>query len=63
MQAPGVGITQAPNSAPEQVGFSASGKIDRKEWGLTFNKVLDSGGLMIGETVKISLEVEAAKVK
>mgnify|MGYP000694684393 CR=1 FL=1 len=32
----------------EKVGFSAYGEIDRKDWGLTFNKVLDSGGLMIG---------------
>ena len=47
----------------DKVGFSASGEINRKDWGLNFNKVLDTGGLMIGETVKISLEIEAAKNK
>ncbi|HPF70419.1 MAG TPA: YceI family protein [Candidatus Krumholzibacteria bacterium] len=47
----------------EKIGFSASGEIDRKDWGLTFNKTLDNGGLMIGDTVKISLEIEAARVK
>ena len=43
----------------DKVGFSAYGKIKRKEWGLNFNKVLDAGGLMLGEDVKISLEIEA----
>lgn len=47
----------------EKIGFSASGEIDRKDWGLTFNKTLDNGGLMIGDTVKINLEIEAARVK
>jgi len=47
----------------DKVGFSAYGKINRKDWGLNFNKVLDTGSLMIGETVKISLEIEAAKNK
>ena len=47
----------------DKVGFSATGKIDRKDWGLTFNKALDAGGLMIGEDVKITIEIEAAKNK
>ncbi len=47
----------------DKVGFSAYGVINRKDWGLNFNKILDTGGLMIGENVKISLEIEAAKNK
>lgn len=47
----------------DKVGFSASGKINRKDWGLNFNKALETGGLMLGEDVKISLEIEAAKNK
>ena len=47
----------------DKVGFSAYGEINRKDWGLNFNKTLDTGGLMIGENVKISLEIEAAKNK
>lgn len=46
-----------------KVGFSATGKIDRKDWDLTFNKALDAGGLLIGEDVKIDIEIEAAQVK
>lgn len=47
----------------DKVGFSAYGKINRKNWGLNFNKTLEAGGLMLGEDVKISLEIEAAKNK
>jgi polyisoprenoid-binding protein YceI len=38
---------------------SASGKISRKEWDLTWNQVLELGALLVGDEVKISLEVEA----
>ncbi len=47
----------------ERAGFSLSGKIKRKEWGLAYNKALESGGLVIGEDVKISLDVEGIKAK
>ena len=45
----------------ERAGFSATGKIDRRDWGLTYGKVLESGNLLIGDEVKISLEVEGVK--
>lgn len=47
----------------ERAGFSASGKINRKDWGLSYGKVLESGGLVIGNDVKIYLEVEGIKRK
>ncbi len=47
----------------ERAGFSAEGKINRKDWGLSYGKVMESGGLMIGNEVKISLEVEGVKRK
>ena len=47
----------------DKVGFSAYGVINRKDWGLNFSKTLDNGGLILGENVKISLEIEAAKNK
>lgn len=37
---------------------SATGKINRKDWGLSFNKALEGGGLMIGEEVKLDIDVE-----
>lgn len=38
--------------------FSATAKINRKDFGLVYNKVLETGQLMVGEEVTIQLEVE-----
>lgn len=45
----------------ERVGFSAKGKIDRREFGLTWNQALETGGVVVGNDIKINLEVEAIK--
>jgi polyisoprenoid-binding protein YceI len=42
-------------------GFSASTTIHRKDWGLNWNMALETGGLLVGEDVKLALEVEAVK--
>jgi len=39
-------------------GFSATGKINRKDWGIRFHKVLETGGLIVGDEVEISVEGE-----
>lgn len=39
-------------------GISASTTIDRKDWGLTYNKALETGGVVIGDEVHIQLDVE-----
>lgn len=46
----------------ERVGFSGSGKIDRRDFGLTWNQVLEAGGLTVGNDIKISIEAEAVKI-
>ncbi|MEJ2216812.1 MAG: YceI family protein [Gemmatimonadota bacterium] len=45
----------------ERAGFSASTKIDRREWGLTWNKALETGGVLVGNEVNIELDVQAVK--
>ena len=45
----------------ERMAVSAQTSIDRKEFGLTWNKVLEAGGMMIGESIDIEIEVEAVK--
>ncbi|WP_027092215.1 YceI family protein [Cohnella thermotolerans] len=45
----------------EKVGFSATGSLKRSDYGLTYNAVLETGGVLIGDEVKVSLEIEAAK--
>lgn len=42
-----------------RVGASAEGKLNRKDWGLTWNQVLEMGHLLVGEEVKFNIEVEA----
>ncbi len=41
-----------------RAGFTATTTINRKDFGMIWNKVLDSGQLMLGEDVEITLEVE-----
>ena len=40
----------------------ASGKLNRKDWGLVWNQVLETGGLLVGEEVRFNLEVELVAV-
>lgn len=44
-----------------RAGFSAQGKINRKDFGMVWNKVLDTGGVAVGDEVEITLEVECIK--
>ena len=44
-----------------RAGFSARTRIDRRDFGLTWNQVLEAGGLLVGEKVDIELEVEAVR--
>lgn len=44
-----------------KAGFSAETEINRKEWGLEWNVALETGGLLVGEKVKIQLDIEAAR--
>ena len=46
----------------ERVGFSATGKIDRREFGLTWNQALETGGVLVSNDIKLSIEAEAVKV-
>jgi len=47
----------------ERVGFSATGEIDRREFGLTWNKVLESGGLVVDNKIKLHIDVEGVRKK
>jgi len=42
-------------------GLSANTKISRKDFGLTWNKALETGGMVVGDEIKISLEIELVK--
>jgi polyisoprenoid-binding protein YceI len=44
-----------------RAGASATTKINRKDFGISFNKALETGGVMVGDEVAISIDVEAIK--
>ena len=45
----------------ERAGFNATTKINRSDFGLTWNQLLETGGVAVGDDVKISLDVELVK--
>lgn len=45
----------------QRVGFEATTKIERKEFGLQWNTALEAGGMLVGETVDVALQIEAKK--
>lgn len=45
----------------ERAGFSASTELDRRDWGLGWNQALETGGILVGNTVKVEIDVQAVK--
>jgi polyisoprenoid-binding protein YceI len=45
----------------QRVSFSATTKIDRRNFGLTWNQALEAGGVLVGSDIKISIEVQAVR--
>lgn len=45
----------------ERMGFEAKGKVNRKEFGLTWNQALEAGGFVVGDDIKLSIHVELVK--
>ena len=58
-----LGGTIAGPGGATKAGATATGKINRKDFGIVFNKALDNGGLMLGEDVEITIEIEGAAPK
>lgn len=54
------GITKDPYGNTK-AGFSFSGKLNRKDWNVNFNAVLETGGVMLGEEVKYEGEIQLLK--
>ena len=55
-----VGISQDP-WGQTKIGFEGSTKISRKDFGLTWNAALETGGVLVGDEIKLNLDVEATK--
>jgi len=44
-----------------KVGLSIEGKINRKDWGLNWNSALETGGVLVGEEVRLNIELQFVK--
>jgi polyisoprenoid-binding protein YceI len=55
------GLVDAGMFGGKRAGFWATGLIDRRDFGLTWNKNLDRGGVVVGDKIKIKLEIEATR--
>ena len=44
-----------------KIGLSITGKINRKEFGLTWNAALETGGVLVGEDIKLNAEIQFVK--
>ncbi|MDI3297963.1 MAG: YceI family protein [Bacillota bacterium] len=45
----------------QRAGFTLEGKINRREWGLNWNSLLEAGGVLVGDEVRIIVHVEAVR--
>jgi polyisoprenoid-binding protein YceI len=54
------GVTKDPWGG-ERAGFVVTGKINRSDWGVNFNGVLETGGVMLSEEVRINSEIQLVK--
>lgn len=45
----------------ERAGLTVTGKISRKEFGLTYNAVTEAGGVVVGDEIKINTEIQLVK--
>jgi len=46
-----------------RAGFHITGKLNRKDWGLTWNTALEAGGFLLADELKVSCEIELVKQK
>jgi polyisoprenoid-binding protein YceI len=58
LEAEYLGVTDSPFGT-RVASFSARAEIDREDWDMTWNVVIETGGLLVGKKVVLELEVEA----
>jgi len=58
-----LGTAKDPWQGQTRAGFSATTKINREDFGLTWNVALEAGGVLVGKDIKITLDIEAVKVE
>lgn len=54
-----LGLQKNPFTGTETIGFEATAKINREDFGLTWNQTLETGGVLVGKDIKIALDAQA----
>jgi polyisoprenoid-binding protein YceI len=55
-----LGVQQSP-WGDTRIGFTAETEVNRKDWGLEWNVALEAGGVLVGDKVKLTIDVEAIR--
>lgn len=55
------GLAKDPMTGDEAAGFTGSTTINRKDFGLTWNAALETGGVVVSDEVKINIEIQIRK--
>ncbi|WP_099223566.1 YceI family protein [Listeria costaricensis] len=55
------GSGKDPNTGNIVAGFEGRSKFNRKDFGLNYNAALETGGVLIGDEVKLNIQIEASK--
>jgi polyisoprenoid-binding protein YceI len=54
-----IGLAAPPWGGPQAAGFQATTRINREDWGLTWNVALEAGGWLVGKEIRIEIDAEA----
>ncbi|ARF17760.1 YceI family protein [Sporosarcina ureae] len=55
------GMAKDPMSGDQAAGFTGNTKINRRDFGLTWNAALETGGVVVSDEVKINIEIQLRK--
>ncbi len=58
-----LGMSKNPMMGSDHIGFTATTKINREDFGLTWNMPLEAGGWLVGKEITITLDIAADSVK
>ena len=53
---------QGAGTERERIGFSATGKLDRTDYGIVWNRAVEGGGVLLGDEVEVSVAIEAVRM-
>jgi polyisoprenoid-binding protein YceI len=46
-----------------RAGFTATAQLDREQWGMTWNQALETGGVLVGKTLDVELDIQAIRAQ